>query len=82
MKCFRNKNQNKTVFDLRGVMYLRENKNRIVFGWNADYHEAPWAVYIRQQIKIFEDDTGTTLGFCTGVLITFQWVLTAAHCYS
>ena len=48
---------------------------RIFNGPDAEYGEAPWTVYL--EFRRF----GLYSQSCTGVLITFEWVLTAAHCF-
>nr|QKV49760.1 kallikrein-1_BL2 [Blarina brevicauda] len=44
---------------------------RIVGGWECDKHSQPW-----QAVLTFAKN-----GFCGGVLVHPQWVLTAAHCF-
>ena len=81
-KCFLKKYQNKTVMDVEGNKLHRKVDyitNRILNGEMAEYGEAPWAVYLSYRIELF----GVSIiesGACNGVLITFEWILTAAHC--
>ncbi len=71
--CIRNQIKNKTVFGFdTNRNTLRQNTSeRIFLGQNTKYGESPWTVLVK-----------ISHGVCTGVLITFQWVLTTAHCYN
>ena len=74
-KCFKNKNpklillQHSTPF----IEVLPENRLDRGSIVTADYHESPWTVNVREVGWESPLD-------CTGVLISFQWVLTAAIC--
>ena len=74
-KCFSNAYQNQTVLYifLPTLSVFNETYNRIYNGFDAEEWEAPWTVYIIFNTR-YESFT------CTGVLVTFQWVLTSAHC--
>ena len=86
-KCFKNKIGDRLVWDLHGhVTYEDQPLERVYNGEKAEYGEAPWAVYIRQ-ISL-EMISGTSKvrrvyrGTCSGVLLTNEWVLTAATCFN
>ena len=49
---------------------ISKTLSRIYLGRDAVTGESPWTVLIRKKDGIE----------CSGVLVTFQWVLTAAHC--
>ena len=73
-KCFSNKYENQTIFDVEIVEKRKySTNNRIINGRRADRTESPWSVFI--SIRYQNESIG-----CTGVLLTFQWVLTTAHC--
>ena len=75
-KCFSNKYINKTILDVEGVAQQTQSvDSRIFKGRNAGHYEAPWALYLDRK------EAYLAQGGCSAVLITFQWVLTAAHCY-
>lgn len=78
-KCFLNNYPNITILDTEGNKIIEKSvnkvQNRILKGQRAGYAEAPWAVYISYNIlKVYRGQA------CSGVLITFEWVLTAGHC--
>ena len=68
--CFKNKLSDIILRHFPQVLPLKPS-TRIFAGTDADQTEGKFTVYIRY----FGYDS------CTGALITFNWVLTAAHCY-
>ena len=80
-KCFSNVYQNQTVLDTKGVILNSATSDRIYNGREAKYWESPWAVYLEYYFS--KNESGKTIWYivsCSGVLVTFQWVLSSAHC--
>ena len=77
-ESFSNIYPNKTVSDIEGVSQQIENvNNSIAYGGYAAYSEPPppWAIYL---VNRWADNTDER--FCSEDIISFNWVLTAAHC--
>ncbi|CAG2109362.1 unnamed protein product [Medioppia subpectinata] len=79
MKCFPNNYTVKQVMDIYGPHYERHHNlpdSRIGYGVDSKYAEAPWAVKL---VMLKGQDLDGW--YCSGVLVTTLWVLTAAHCF-
>lgn len=61
-------------------------KNRVFKGAEAEYGEAPWTVLIKVNRIDVVDIKGKKfakkidIGVCTGVLVAYEWIVTAATC--
>ena len=81
-KCARNKYPFKTYYDSEGNNLLFEKpsidltQQRIISGRETVQGEAPWTLLLTNAVPLVR----YKVGYCTASLITFEWVLTAAHC--
>ena len=76
-KCFGNQYSPKILYDIERNNLFFEKKStegRIYEGTQVAWGESPWTVQVTNEVGV------TDYGWCTGSLITFEWVLTAAHC--
>ena len=87
-QCFGNEYKNKTFVDISTEPQSGEEGqvlSRIFKGRNAKKGEAPWTVYIHKRFARNVHVQGATFeeiktSYCTGSLLTFEWVITSAHC--
>ena len=85
-KCFGKEYKNKTIVDISTEPHFDgeegEVLSRVFKGRNAKKGEAPWVVYIHIQTVKKQSMLGTEYEYasCTGTLLTFEWVITSAHC--
>jgi len=74
-KCFAKSYEDRLVLSPIKPPIRSKPSNRVIWGWNVRHRESPWTVQItKREGRIHWD-------MCTGVLITMQHILTAAHCW-
>ena len=78
-KCFNNEYNSNIVFDYRAVTRVESPQTRMYGGTSVELGEVPWVVLFRD-VKEWWLNWGEDKYMCSGVLITLEWVLTAAHC--
>ena len=76
--CFQNKYTDKDWYYFPRDPRQQTVSTRIFNGSKADYVDATFAVHIQYVKKVYGLRHQQA---CSGVLITFNWVMTSAHCY-
>ena len=75
--CFKNDYLPQSYYDLTSNnlhFAKKRTENRVYDGHSVGWGEAAWAVEIITSWHVLD------ISKCTGTLITFEWVLTGAHC--